>query len=217
MTTPRFIALFSVAFLTVTPAMAAKISANVNVKNSSSWSIHQLYISPASQSDWGPDQLGTEILGTGGSYELTSIPCDRYDVKLIDEDSDECVVNAVNICGSSETWEITDADLLSCQAETAATAKPTQASITIKNQSAWEITRLYLSPVTDQDWGPDQLGTEVISTGGSFDLTDIPCASYDVKLIDEDGDECVVNGADICGGSDSWVIKSEDLLACQAG
>jgi hypothetical protein len=34
--------------------------------------------------------------------------------------------------------------------------------------------------------------------------------------IHEHGDECVVGGVDICGASDTWVINSKDLLACQA-
>jgi hypothetical protein len=36
-----------------------------------------------------------------------------------------------------------------------------------------------------------------------------------VKLVDEDGDECVVEEVDICGTNDTWEIKNKDLLACQ--
>ena len=54
-----------------------------------------------------------------------------------------------------------------------------------------------------------------IKTGGSFKLNNIPCDSYDVKLIDEDGDQCVVGGVDLCAQSDHWVITSDELVACQ--
>ena len=47
-------------------------------------------------------------------------------------------------------------------------------------------------------------------------LCGVGCTSYDVKIVDEDGDECVMKGVDICGGSNRWVITSESLLACQA-
>ena len=42
-----------------------------------------------------------------------------------------------------------------------------------------------------------------------------PCDDYDVKLVDEDGDSCVVGGVTLCADSDAWVITDEDLLACQ--
>jgi hypothetical protein len=48
-------------------------------------------------------------------------------------------------------------------------------------------------------------------------LTGIPCDTWDVKLVDEDGDECVVQDVNICGAGDTWVINSKDLLKCQAG
>ena len=31
-------------------------------------------------------------------------------------------------------------------------------SIKLKNDSKWEIHHLFLSPVSENDWGPDQLG-----------------------------------------------------------
>jgi hypothetical protein len=87
--------------------------------------------------------------------------------------------------------------------------------VTIQNQSLWSIQQLYLSAVDVQEWGPDQLGEHVIGTGESFELSGIPCDDYDVKLVDEDGDECVVGGVPLCGDNDAWVISDEDLLSCQ--
>jgi len=46
-------------------------------------------------------------------------------------------------------------------------------------------------------------------------LNSIPCDSYDVRLTDEDGDECVVEDVDICGGSEGWVITNAILLECE--
>jgi hypothetical protein len=88
-------------------------------------------------------------------------------------------------------------------------------SVVIKNKSDWEIHQFFLSPVDTDKWGPDQLGDQVISTGGTFTLHSIPCDSYDVKLVDEDGDECVVPGVDICSGQAGWIISNDDLLDCE--
>lgn len=90
-----------------------------------------------------------------------------------------------------------------------------KSNVTIKNKSDWSIQNFFLSPVDTDDWGPDQLGDEVIGTGGTFTLTGVPCDSYDVRLVDEDGDECIVAEVDICTNN-GWVISNDDLLDCEA-
>jgi hypothetical protein len=88
--------------------------------------------------------------------------------------------------------------------------------IHIKNKSDWEIHHFFLSPSDSEHWGPDQLGDAVIkATNGTFELHKVPCDTYDVKLVDEDGDECVVEGVDICASKEGWVITSDELLACE--
>lgn len=88
--------------------------------------------------------------------------------------------------------------------------------IHIKNKSDWEIHHFFLSPTEEEQWGPDQLGDKVISSNGTFELHKVPCDSYDVKIVDEDGDECVVAAVDICASKEGWVIDNDDLLACEA-
>jgi hypothetical protein len=96
-----------------------------------------------------------------------------------------------------------------------AAASKFDSNVTITNESAWTIVNFYLSAADEDEWGPDQLGDDVIETGGSFTLNRIPCDSYDVKLVDEDGDECVIGGVDLCADADTWAITDEDLLTCQ--
>ena len=101
-----------------TMATAAKLDSAVKIRNDSDWSIHELYVSSEDDDEWGPDQLGSEIIESeGGSYQLHSIPCDSYDVRLVDEDGDECVVSGVLLCADKDTWRITNDDLLACQNE----------------------------------------------------------------------------------------------------
>jgi hypothetical protein len=87
--------------------------------------------------------------------------------------------------------------------------------VTITNSSDWELHHLYISAVDKQVWGEDQLGEQTIATGERFTLKGVPCGSYDVKLVDEDGDECEVSDVDICGNG-GWNINSDDLLECQS-
>ena len=96
-----------------------------------------------------------------------------------------------------------------------ALALASNATVEIFNKSDWDIHHFFLSPTDEDEWGPDQLGDAVLESGASFELQDIPCDSYDVKVVDEDGDECVVPGVDICSGDQGWVIDNEDLLSCE--
>jgi hypothetical protein len=95
-------------------AFAAPAS-NVTVHNSSEFAILHFFLSPSDHEAWGPDQLGEHVVGNGGKFTLTGVPCDEYDVKLVDEDGDECVIGAVDVCGEDHEWEITDDDLLECE------------------------------------------------------------------------------------------------------
>lgn len=107
-------------------------------------------------------------------------------------------------------------------ATVAALSMPTMASaagesvIHIKNKSDWEIHHFFLSPSDQDKWGPDQLGNATIAAnGGSFELHKVPCDNFDIKLVDEDGDECVIGGVDICASKEGWVISNDDLLECE--
>ena len=101
-----------------TGAAAAGTDSKITLKNNSHWAIHELYFSSAKADDWGPDQLGKHTINTGESFTLTGIPCDKYDVKLVDEDGDACTVEAVAVCGDKDTWAVDDKDLLHCQSKT---------------------------------------------------------------------------------------------------
>lgn len=109
-------AVCAAALLIPAPAQAEKNT--VVIKNKSDWEIHQFFLSSVDTDRWGPDQLGEDVIGTGETFTLKNIPCDTYDVMLVDEDGDECVVSEVDICSGQQGWIITNDDLLDCQAET---------------------------------------------------------------------------------------------------
>ena len=110
--------MFLASVLTVFATASAMAASNskVVVVNKSSWAIHEMYFSPTDDTEWGEDQLGKQTIETGDQFTLTGIPCDNWDVKVVDEDGDECVVENVQLCADKDRWVINDSDLLSCQA-----------------------------------------------------------------------------------------------------
>ncbi len=105
------LALFAVAL----PSFAAPRKATVKIINQSKWEIHHVFLSSSEDENWGEDQLEDEILAKGDAITITNIPCDLYDVKVVDEDGDECVIEEVDLCGDESYWKITDKDLLECE------------------------------------------------------------------------------------------------------
>jgi hypothetical protein len=89
----------------------------VKVINKSSWDVYNLYLSPTRSDKWGPDQLGEAAIASGTSFTLHSIRCGNYDIKIVDEDGDECIVEDVNLCNDRSEWRLTDDALLECQSE----------------------------------------------------------------------------------------------------
>ena len=98
----------------------------------------------------------------------------------------------------------------------AASAFAAPATVKIINQSKWEIHHVYLSPSDEQSWGEDYLGEDVLAKGDSLELTDIECGTYDVKVVDEDGDECIIESVKLCGDKSYWKITDKDLIACSS-
>jgi hypothetical protein len=90
-------------------------TSNLTIYNKTDWAVHHLYVSPAGQSQWGADQLGEVTIEPGSSFKLNDIPCDTYDIKVVDEDGDECVIPGEELCGHAATWNLTRESLLNCE------------------------------------------------------------------------------------------------------
>lgn len=88
-------------------------------------------------------------------------------------------------------------------------------SITFRNRSRWDIYRINMSPVSQSTWGVDHLGSNILRAGQDFTLNNIPCNNYDLRLIDEDGDQCVVNNINVCAENSGVTITNENLLRCE--
>lgn len=86
-----FLRMLAVAGVTVLAACAsggggrgASSAAEVVVINGSNETIYRIFMSPSSQTRWGPDQLGSNVLMRGNSFRLTGIAPGRWDIKVVD-------------------------------------------------------------------------------------------------------------------------------------
>lgn len=97
------------------PAFARRKNANARVMNFSKWEIHHIYLSETQADNWGIDRLRGRVLVNGDTITISNLACDTYDMKIVDQDGDECVIEEVELCNGTTTWRITDKDLLECE------------------------------------------------------------------------------------------------------
>jgi hypothetical protein len=69
---------------------------------------------------------------------------------------------------------------------------------TIDNKGGHQIDKVYLSAISEDKWGPDQMGDDVIEPGASqtWDI-DTDC-EMDIKVVYHDGSTKVKNDFDTC-------------------
>ena len=111
--TKRFaIVLTVVGLLATVPFLSGARTAtttNITMVNNSSRQIRHVYLSPSNQDNWGSDQLGGSMIGSGGgSYTISDVACSQTDIKVIAEDENGCFLYHNVSCGQNSTWTITN-------------------------------------------------------------------------------------------------------------
>ena len=86
-------------------------------------------------------------------------------------------------------------------------------TITVVNNSSWEIRHLYLSPANNDNWGDDQLNQSSIGPGATRSLT-VSWDQASVKLVGEDQDGCFLTKTVEASGTQVWTISGSDARNC---
>ena len=86
-------------------------------------------------------------------------------------------------------------------------------TITVTNNSSREIRHFYLSPASNDNWGPDQLNNSSIGPGASRQLN-VSWEQSTVKLVAEDQDGCFSSMTVEASGEPSWTIDNNTSRNC---
>ena len=92
-------------------------------------------------------------------------------------------------------------------------AQPQASSLTIVNNSGWELRHVYLSDPGNDNWGPDLLNGVVIRPGDSYTLN-FACGQAQVKVVTEDKDGCFLSNVVSCSAGAQWTITSDATPNC---
>ena len=81
------------------------VSRMTTLVNKTGLAINELYVSPSDDDEWGEDILGQDILKNGEKVEIEFARKEKtckWDLKVIDEDDDPIVWEAIDLCKASE-------------------------------------------------------------------------------------------------------------------
>jgi hypothetical protein len=87
-------------------------------------------------------------------------------------------------------------------------------SITVTNNSNWQIRHLYLTPADSNDWGADQLNDSILSPGASVTISADSCGGSGIKVISEDTDGCFLSKVVACADTGQWIIGNNATPNC---
>jgi len=92
-------------------------------------------------------------------------------------------------------------------------AQDHDSSITIVNRSEFAIHHLQMTPSDSSRWGRDMLGGDVLLPDEEVTIL-VACGTYDIRLVDDEGEQCVVPDIDLCDEDAEWVITTGALNRC---
>jgi hypothetical protein len=91
--------------------------------------------------------------------------------------------------------------LVAFSSSTAAAPQNRKLDFKLVNKSTYVIVELYVAPSSQDEWGEDVLGTDVLPNNESVDIeferSETTC-NWDLKIVDEDEDEVTWTKLNLC-------------------
>ncbi|MEO3475208.1 hypothetical protein AAFN86_25325 [Roseomonas sp. CAU 1739] len=204
-------ALLGMGYL-IPAAQAQTGDPSFNLINRSSRVIYEAYASPSSDSNWGQDRLGQNIIPAGRSFvmRLPQGEC-IYDLRVVYDraggPSEER--RNINLCNLTEL--VFDGRPQQQGGQQPQQAPQQQArpgpgqgargnpSFNLVNQGQQTVMEVYASLATDQNWGPDRLGADTVAPGAVYPvrLPEGDCM-YDLRFVYQNGQSQERRGVNLC-------------------
>lgn len=190
-------------------ALAQTGDPSFNLVNRSGRTIFEAYASPASDSNWGQDRLGTNVVPAGRSFviRLPQGEC-IYDVRVVydrqggpaEERRNINLCNLTELAFDGRQAQQGGPQQQAPQAQAPRPAGPTgNPSFNLVNQGQRTVMQVFASLTTDNNWGPDRLGADTVAPGAIFPvrLPEGPCM-YDVRFVYDGGQPQERRNVNLC-------------------
>ncbi|WP_426956389.1 hypothetical protein [Muricoccus radiodurans] len=171
--------------------------------NRSGQVINEIYASPVTESAWGTDRLGDATLPDGRSFAVRMRPgggC-HNDLRVVYADGRSEERRALDTCA---TREVVMGPAPGRPSGPSAAPRPGNErrgnpSFNLVNGGRRAIRELYARPASEEPWGPDRLGNDMVQPGGRYPirLPEGRCA-YDLRVVWMDGRSEERRALDLC-------------------
>ena len=145
--------------------------------NAADRAIREFYASTRAPLAWGPDRLGSDLLAPGNSFtlRLRGAAC-LWDLRAVYEDEAEEVKQGVDLCRTREI-----------AFDGSGAPRPPERRVTLVNRHGAMIQEVYISGSSEEDWGPDRLGEEVLPRGQRMEVAArLRDCEADLRIVFED-------------------------------
>jgi hypothetical protein len=176
--------------------------------NSSAQIITQIYAALSRERNWGPDRLGSDVLGAGQRFQVTLPNGDcQWDIAVVYANDRREEKQNQNLCNVTEL--AFDASAARAPGTTPPVAGNNASpaagdpSFALINRSPRTIAQLFVSLSNQTNWGQDRLGDNVLAAGQRFQvaLPQGPC-QWDIAVVYDDNRREERRSQNLCAVAD---------------
>ncbi len=99
--------------------------------------------------------------------------------------------------------------LVAVASVTVTAAQRRNLDFTLVNKTGVDIMEVYLSPTSDNEWGEDVMGKDILANGEKVDITfssaETEC-NWDLKIVDEDDDDIIWTKLNLCTANEITLL-----------
>jgi hypothetical protein len=175
--------------------------------------VQEVYVSPSTDSDWGPDRLGAATLPQGQETVVQVEGGCEADIRIVFPNGGAEEVREVNICDQPRIvlapgWVVQRIEEAPVPATTPA---PSPGSFRLRNAGPLPVVEVYAAAAGSPPGSPsgaprgtDRLGADVLPAGDAMDLPGLEggACTADLVVVFRDGREVTRPGVDLCRGEE---------------
>ncbi|WP_372622904.1 hypothetical protein [Falsiroseomonas sp.] len=169
--------------------------------------VQQVYLSPVTDNNWGPDRLGADTLPVGEDTTIEMRGGCEADLRIVFPNGAAEERRVVDVCETTRIvlrpgWTV--AEELDEEGPVAALpAEPAAGALRLRNAGPLPIVEIYAAP-PGTPRGEDRLGADTLPIGEIFEIEppDPDACAADLVAVFRDGREVARAGVDLCTGEE---------------